>query len=75
MVLETFEFYVENFNMVGPWVAASVLGGSVPVVVFITAIHWWRNCQHLWSTKEMETARSPLLASFTVHASTGWLVM
>lgn len=74
MMFEGFEFYIENFNMYGPWVTASVIGGLMPGIVFTVATLWWMKCQHLWATEEGEMTRSLELANFEVHSDTTWMV-
>ncbi|KAF4467683.1 hypothetical protein FALBO_5443 [Fusarium albosuccineum] len=73
MMFYTFDFYVKNFRMNGPWVTASVLGGLVLGAVLVTATAWWMKCQHLWSTEEKEPTDGLDLTSVDVRADTQWL--
>ena len=71
MIFENFEFIRDNFHVVGPWAAASVIGGGTAVIVLIFAVTWWMKCQHLWSAKERRTGVYPLQPF--IHANMDWL--
>ncbi|KAM6519279.1 hypothetical protein FALCPG4_012924 [Fusarium falciforme] len=73
MMFESFDYYVENFAMSGPWISASVLGGLVPGAVLVTATAWWMKCQHLWSTEETEPVQDFALVNVRFKADTSWL--
>ncbi|KAJ4314006.1 hypothetical protein N0V84_009113 [Fusarium piperis] len=73
MMFESFDYYVKNFAMDGPWISASVLGGLVPGAVLVTATAWWMKCQHLWSTEEAESVQDLPLGNVTFRADTSWL--
>ncbi|KAL2681132.1 hypothetical protein Neosp_008736 [[Neocosmospora] mangrovei] len=73
MMFESFDFYVKNFAMEGPWISASVLGGLVPGAVLVTATAWWMKCQHLWSTEETEPVQDFALGNVNFRADTSWL--
>jgi len=34
------------------WIAAAVVGGSVPTIAFIVALFWWLKCKPLWKADE-----------------------
>lgn len=74
MMFESFDYYVNNFAMNDPWIAASVVGGSVPALVLLTAYVWWMKCQHLWSTKETGSGRDPVSGGQSYQPDTSWLV-
>ncbi|RSL71565.1 hypothetical protein CEP54_001349 [Fusarium duplospermum] len=73
MMFESFDYYVKNFAMDGPWISASVLGGLVPGAVLVTATAWWMKCQHLWSTEETEPVQGIALGNVNFKADTSWL--
>ncbi|KAI8715224.1 hypothetical protein NCS52_01029700 [Fusarium sp. LHS14.1] len=73
MMFESFDYYVENFAMSGPWISASVLGGLVPGAVLVTATAWWMNYQHLWSTEENKPVQDVALGNGKFRADTSWL--
>lgn len=73
MMFESFDYYVENFEMSGPWISASVLGGLVPGAVLVTATAWWMKCQHLWSTEENKPVQDVALDNGKFRADTSWL--
>ncbi|KAM0435839.1 hypothetical protein ACHAPT_002730 [Fusarium lateritium] len=73
MMFQSFDYYVKNFYMYGPWITASVLGGLVPGATLVTATAWWMKCQHLWSTEETEPVQDLGLAIVGFKADTSWL--
>ncbi|RSL95586.1 hypothetical protein CEP52_011963 [Fusarium oligoseptatum] len=73
MMFESFDYYVKNFAMDGPWISASVLGGLVPGAVLVTTTAWWMKCQHLWSTEEKEPVQDFALGNVNFRADTSWL--
>jgi hypothetical protein len=57
MDFENAQFYKANFDVETYWALATIIGGLVPVFVFLVAIIWWSRCKSLWRSDEREEPR------------------
>lgn len=57
MDFENAQFYKDNFDVEMYWALATIIGGLVPVFVFVVAIFWWVRCKNLWRAGERDQPR------------------